>query len=145
MAKENDHEPGETVKPLPHCKALLLCEKVTQSQLTGKVTLHNLIEGFQSRIFPGRSTPFAIFLQVYDGIGRYTVSTEITDLSDGSIVGRTALQDLYFSDRLTRIQLVIPVDSVWLPRPGRYEMVVFVEGQPLASQHFQAEVENGGK
>lgn len=145
MAKENHHEHAETGKPLPHCKALLLCEKVTESQITGKVTLHNLIEAFQSRIFPGRSTPFTIFLQVYDGIGRYVVSTEITDLADGSIVARTALRDLYFPDRLTRIQLVVPVESVRLPRSGRYEMVVFVEGQPLASQHFEAEVDNGGE
>lgn len=140
MAKENDDEPAETVKPLPHCKALLLCEKVTESQLTGKVTLHNLIEGFQSRIFSGRSTRFTIFLEAYDGIGRYSLSVEFNDLSDGSTIADLALDDLDFTDRLARIQIAVPIDFVQLSVAGRYELVVFVNGEQLSSQHFEAEI-----
>jgi len=44
MPKEEPDDHLEAGKPLPHCKALLICEKVTESQPTGKITLHNLIE-----------------------------------------------------------------------------------------------------
>ncbi len=143
MTEENHHDHAETGKPLPHCKALLLCEKVTESLITGKVTLHNLIERFGSRIFPGRSTQFVAFLQVYDGIGRYALSLEVNDLTDGSTIAETRLPDLNFPDRLAKIQVMAPFEFVPLPRPSRYELVVLIDGHPLASQHFDAEVDYG--
>jgi hypothetical protein len=88
--KPGDADSG---RPLPHRNALLVCEKVTESQITGKITLHNLIEKFELRAYPGRSTRFSIFL----------------------------------------------------PRPGRYELVVFLDGRQLASQHFEAEIANGSE
>lgn len=144
MTEENHHDHAETGKPLPHCKALLLCEKVTESLITGKVTLHNLIERFEVAAFPARSTRFTIFLEVYDGIGRYEMEVEVNDLRDGSAVAAIELDDLDFPDRLTRIQVTAPVDFVPLQKPGRFELVVLVGGQPLASQYFAAEVDNGG-
>lgn len=141
-SKSPDANPG---KPLPHCKSLLICEKVTESQLSGKITLHNLIETFQVRTFPGRSTRFSVFLQVYDGIGRYPIAMRFSDLTDGSIIAETELHHLDFPDRLARIQVTVPIESVGLSQAGRYELVVFVGDQPLASQHFDAEIDDGRK
>ncbi|HQU46505.1 MAG TPA: hypothetical protein PK867_27105 [Pirellulales bacterium] len=143
MPKDNFHDRSDTGKPLSHCKAFLICEKVSESQITGKVTLHNLIEGFRCKVFPGRSTPFVAFLQVYDGIGRYPMRLELNDLGDGATLAALQLDDLDFPSRLTRIQLMAAVDFVPLPRPGRYELVLLVGGEPLATQHFQAEVDDG--
>jgi hypothetical protein len=145
MPRKKAGNHSDTGKPLPHCNALLICEKVTQSQITAKITIHNLIEKFGLRVFPGRSTPFSIFLEVYDGIGRYPITVEFNDLADGSTIAETKLHDLDFPDRLARIQVTVPVELVRLSQPGRYELVVFVGGQQLASQHFNAEVDDGGK
>ncbi|HEV3341911.1 MAG TPA: hypothetical protein VG125_16205 [Pirellulales bacterium] len=142
MAKENPDDHSETHKPLPHCKALLLCEKVTESQLTDKITLHNLIETFNLRSFPGRSTPFTIFLQVYDGIGRYPITVEVNDLTGGLTIAEIDLDDFDFPERLVMIQMTAPIDSVPLPHPGRYELVIVLDGQPLARQYFVAEVDH---
>lgn len=145
MTEENQQDHTKSSRPLPHCKALLLCEKVTESVITGKITLHNLIEAFQSRVFPGRSTRFVAFLQVYDGIGRYALSVEINDLTDGSTIAETRLPDLDFPDRLATIHVMAPFEFVPLPRPGRCELVVLIDGHPLASQHFNAEVDYGDR
>ena len=104
MPKETSQDQPETGKPLPHCKALLLCEKVTESQITGKITLHNLIEKFRLRAFPGRSNRFTIFLQVYDGIGRYAMTLEVNDLADGSSLAVIEVDDLDFPDRLLKFR-----------------------------------------
>ena len=141
MAKEKTDEHAEAGKPLPHCKALLLCEKVTESQLTEKITLHNLIETFGLRSFPGRSTPFVIFIELYDGIGRYKLTIEVHDLSDDSMVAHTTYGNLEFPERLTRIVVTIPIDFVQLPRPGRYELVALANGQEIGRQYFDVEVE----
>ncbi|HVA48774.1 MAG TPA: hypothetical protein VNH11_20580 [Pirellulales bacterium] len=68
---------------------------------------------------------------------------EINDLTDGSTIAETRLDDLDFPDRLAKIQVMVPFEFVPLPRPGRYELVVLVDGQPLASQQFDAEVDHG--
>jgi hypothetical protein len=144
MSKELSRDHSDAGKPLPHCKALLFCEKVTEIQITEKITLHNLIEKFAVPGFPGRSTRFTVFLQVYDGIGRYSLAVEFMDLADGSTIAGAKLDDLDFPDRLTKIQVMVPFDFVRLSRPGRYEVVVLVDGEPLARQHFDAEVDDGG-
>jgi hypothetical protein len=140
MSKEHP----ERSKPLPHCKALLLCEKVTESQLTGKTTLHNLVRQFALPRFPGRSTPFTIFLELYDGTGRYSVRLQFNSLVDDSTIAETSVDDLDFLGRLAKIQVTVPVEYVRLSQPGRYELVVFLDEQPLASQYFDAELGDGG-
>lgn len=142
MAEEN-LGPRSGGRPLPHCKVMLLCEKVTESQLSGKITLHNLIDSFTLRSFSGRSTRFAIFVQAYDGIGRYRITVEINNLADGSTVAQGEADDLDFPARLATIQLVAPFEFVNLPQPGRYEVVVLSDGEPFAQQHFDAEVDDG--
>jgi hypothetical protein len=57
-------------KPLPQCKAFLLCDKVSQDETTAQLTLHKLIETLRFPIFPADSVPFVVFMQLYDGIGR---------------------------------------------------------------------------
>lgn len=141
MSNEEPNNSAEVGKPLPHCRALLICEKVTESQLTEKITLHNLIEKFSLRSFPGRSTPFVIFIQLYDGIGRYKLTIEVHDLSDDSMVARTTYGNLEFPERLTRMVVTIPIDFVQLPRPGRYELVALANGQEIGRQYFDFEVE----
>lgn len=143
MSKENPRDQADPGKPLPHCKALLICEKVSVSQITGAVSLHNIVERFRLRVFPGRSNRFTIFLQVYDGIGRYSMVVGFNDLADDSTIAEIKFDDLDFPDRLAKIDITIPLDFVQLPRPGRYELVIFVDGQPLARQHFDAEADDG--
>lgn len=140
MSNKDPNDDAEAGKPLPHCKALLICEKMTESQLTEKITLHNLIENFGLRAFPGRSTPFVIFIQLYDGIGRYKLTIEVHDLSDDSMVARTTYGDLEFPERLTRMVVTIPIDFVQLPRPGRYELVALANGQDVGRQYFDVEM-----
>jgi hypothetical protein len=39
----------------------------------------------------------------------------------------------------------MPVQSVGLPRAGRYDVIALVRGEELARQYFIAEAENGEK
>jgi hypothetical protein len=142
MPNENPRDDPDPIKPLPHCKALLLCERVTEHRVTGALTLRNLIESFRIPAYTRNSTPFAIFVQLYDGIGRYHLTIEVYDLSDDSNVARATFADLDFPERLAKIDAVIPVDAVWLPRPGRYEVLVLADRRELSRQSFVAEIKN---
>jgi hypothetical protein len=109
---------------------------------TGELSLHRLIERFRLRVFPAASTPFMVFVQLYDGIGRYRVTMALNALDDDTSVAWAALPDVDFPDRLAKMEMIIPVDSVLLPRPGRYELIVLLDGQELARQHFDAETDD---
>lgn len=129
-------------KPLPHCRAILLCEDVGEDPATGELSLHKLVERFRMPVFPAPSRPFVVFVQLYDGIGRYRVNMEVNALDDDTSVARATLPDLDFPDRLAKIDMMIPVKSVFVPRPGRYELIVLLDGQELARQHFDAETDD---
>jgi hypothetical protein len=70
------------------------------------------------------------------------MTMEVNALDDDTSVAKATLADLDFPDRLARIDVVIPVDFIHLPRAGRYELVVSVDGQELARQYFDAELEH---
>lgn len=137
----NDSGSQSGGRPLPHCKAMLLCEKVSESRINRALTLHSLIDVFQLSGFPNYSGPFAVFLQLYDGIGQYHLTLEISDLADDTSVSRTWLAELEFPERLAKIDVVVPIESVHLPRPGRYELVVLADSQELSRQYFRAETD----
>ncbi len=119
-------------KPPPHCKALLLCRKTSEDATTGELTLHHLVETLYCTGFPGRAWPFNVFAQLYDGIGGYELEVRVHDLVDGAIIAHGTLRNLEFPERLAKMDLVVPIQSMHLPHPGRYELVIFANGHELA-------------
>ncbi|HEX7375922.1 MAG TPA: hypothetical protein VF278_02365 [Pirellulales bacterium] len=129
-------------KPLPHCKALLICKQVTQDDETQAISLLHLIESVGQRSIPGPTGPFVVFMQLYDGIGRYRLSMEANALDDDANVAKATVGHIDFPERLAKMDIAIPVDSIFVPQSGRYELVVFVDGQELARQYFNVEVQD---
>lgn len=86
-----------------------------------------------------------IFLQLYDGIGEYGLSIALHNLSDNTSIAAPILVSLDFPERLAKMDVAFPVASLRLPRPGRYELAVLLDGQELAPQIFEAEVEDGDR
>lgn len=130
-------------KPLPQCKAFLICKKVGVDDATGEFSLSKLINTLRFPAFPAEAGPFAIFLQLYDGIGRYELSVELRDLADDISVARASFSSLDFPERLVKMELALPITSLRLPRPGRYEIAVLFDGREVATQFIDAEVSDG--
>lgn len=130
-------------KPLPQCKAFLLCEEVAEDEVTGQLSLNRLIEILRFPTFPAESMPFVIFVQLYDGIGRYQFDVELRNLSDNTSVAATASSSLDFPQRLVKMDIMLPVEFLRLPHAGRYEFAVLLDGEELVTQAIVAELENG--
>ena len=142
MADEGSSPPGRS-KPLPQCKALLICEDVFEDEVSGQYILHKLIDVLRFSAFPGDSEPFAIFFQLYDGIGRYEVGIQFYDVSRGESTSSMVISQLDFTERFAKIDVALPVDSLRLPRPGQYELLLLLDGRELATQTLNAELEDG--
>lgn len=129
-------------KPLPHCKAFLICEEVGIDELTGRFNLYRLLNSLRFLDFPAQIPPLAMFLQLYDGIGQYGLSVELRNLSDDTSVTAEIFSDVEFPERLVNMELVVPIDLMRLPHSGRYEIAILLDGQELATQFIDAEVAN---
>lgn len=130
-------------KPLPQCKAFLICEEFGVDNRTGQFDLYRLVNALSYSSFPAEAPPLVIYLQLYDGIGRYELSLELRNLADDSSVTAEIFSHLEFPDRLVKMELVLPIESIRLPRAGRYEIAILFDGRELATQFIDAEVANG--
>ncbi len=143
MRKDSTGGTSRGGKPPPHCKSLLLCRETSEDATTGELTLRHLVETLYCTEFPGWTPPFSVFAQLYDGIGGYEWEIRVQDLVDGAIIARGTHGHLEFPERLAKMYLIVPIRSMRLPHPGRYELVVFANGDELARQYFDAEAYDG--
>lgn len=97
--------------PPPKCKAILLCERTIIEAGTGKVSLIGLFEKFTLSELPGQIVPFTVYLQLTDGIAQhdYEISVELHDLNNDTIIARASGPKVKWGDRLSRINLFMPV------------------------------------
>jgi hypothetical protein len=130
-------------KPLPQCKAFLICEEAEVDDVTRQFNLYGLVNSLAFSSFPAEVPPLVIFLQLYDGIGRYELSAELRDLAGGIAVAAEAFTSVVFPERLVKMEMALPIKSLRLPRPGRYELALLFDAQELATQLLDAEVANG--
>ncbi|HVC98797.1 MAG TPA: hypothetical protein VND64_34350 [Pirellulales bacterium] len=82
---------------------------------------------------------FTVFAQLVDGIGSYAVSLEVRDLLDGEVAARTHIGDVAFPERPAQMDVIVPDVSVLIPHAGRYDLVLFANGQELDRQFFDVE------
>lgn len=132
--------PPESKKPLPKCKALLLCDRCIIEERTHRISLINVFGTFRLASLPGRSPEFAVFVQLVDGIGRYQLEIQIVDLEHDRIIGRTNATVVEFPVRLMKRNIVIAVRSLTLPHPGKFDVIVLGDGDEIERQSFTVQL-----
>lgn len=136
MAKKKAKPRGAV--PPPNCKAILLCEQTIIEAGTGKVSLIGLFDGFVVPQAPGVIRPFTVYLHLTDGIAghEYEITVEIHDLSNDTVVARATGPKVRWGDRLSRLNLLIPVPPMHVQHAGAYDFVVFANQQEIDRQKF---------
>ncbi len=119
------------VKPPPKCKAILLCESIWREEGTRKVSLMGLINSQTLASFPGRTKPMRLFLHLVDGIGEYDTSVEFHDLAEDRIIARGKGRPIRFHSRLDPVQEFFVLPPLLIPHAGKYDVVVFANGQEV--------------
>jgi hypothetical protein len=59
----------------------VLCEQAIEDQVTGEFSLFHVKHTFRFARFPASTPPFAVFVQLYDGIGVCNLVIEVRDLA----------------------------------------------------------------
>ena len=122
----------------PECKAILLCERSSVLEHSGRITARGIFNTLPLPIFPGHTPPFTVFVQLVDGVGRYQIVVEIHDLREDRVIASTPEIRLEFPDRLASLTVLIPILPLPVEHPGRYDVLVLANGQEIDRQQFIA-------
>ena len=141
MAKKRT---GKGRIPPPKCKAILLCDQTILEAGTGKVSIIGIHDNWFATQFPCLTRPFMAFLQLTDGVGKYAISVEVHDLHTDQIIAQARIAEVVFPERVTKINLMIPVPPLPLQHAGSYDFVVLADGQEIDRQQFQVVQITGG-
>lgn len=138
MAKKRPKSPKGR-KPLPRCKAILLCDQVIIDAITRKNSLIGIFETFFVPHFPGNSSTFTAFLQLVDGIGKYDLHIEIHDLQQNSVIARMGPFPIEFPERVNKAVFMFTILPFPLPHAGSYDFVVTADGEDIDRQKFDVQ------
>ena len=122
---------------------MLLCNQTIIEAETGKLSIIGIFDNIEMDRFPGWFPIFTAFLQLTDGIGAYKITIEVWDLQRGEVLASVTSTGIEFDDRADKVNLMIPVPSLLLQHPGRYDVVVLTDGQEIDRQQFVAERPEG--
>jgi hypothetical protein len=127
-----------TGRPLPQCKAILLCEKPLFDPATRRTSLIGIIEDVRLPDLPERMPPFTAFLQLTGGVGRYDVAAELHDLQRDIVLARSPAVTIEWEDedRLSKMNLFLSVPSLMMAFDGDYDLIVLADGEEIDRQRF---------
>jgi hypothetical protein len=122
---------------LPLVTSMVFCEQAIVEEQTRKVSL---IHCFTVRYFNKFPTPphgMMVLVQFADGMGQGHLELVLTDLKkDRALARRTAR--LLLTSSLQPGRFLCRFDELVLPRSGRFEFLLTIDGQMVAQHTFHA-------
>jgi hypothetical protein len=118
--------------PAPIVKAILVCDYVICEQGTNKKSCIGIFHRIHAREFPCRHGQLAIYASITDAAGEYEFRLTLVDLADGGEIGKGTTPPLTIPDRLSTAELSFQLQNIVFPHPGKYDFVLYANGEPLA-------------
>ncbi|MFI5458534.1 MAG: DUF6941 family protein [Isosphaerales bacterium] len=123
----------------PVCKAILLCDDVSRDPATAKTTISGIFDTFIVPSFPGSTSPCKLFLFLAEASGRWTISAQIQDPSQGVILFKSpGAGEFGDPEGPGKGELCLPVSALRFERAGTYDMVVFAGDNEIGRLEFNA-------
>jgi hypothetical protein len=132
-------------KPLPGCKAILLCERTVVESGSGKMSLIGLIGSLSLPAFPARTKPMRLFLHLVAGIGDYDITVQVHDLAEDRVVFKAKALRISFPDRLMPRKLIFSMPGLPITHAGRYDVIVFGNGKEIDRQQIRITARASGE
>ena len=116
----------------PVVNAMLLCEHVHRDSMSGKHTLFAVFDEVEVRAFPVEIESFAVYLNLTNMRGRYSVDFRwLLGDTEEELARVGALDPFEVSDPLSRVELVILGGGLPIHGPGRYVLRLDANGRHL--------------
>jgi hypothetical protein len=125
-------------KPPPVCKAILMCNRAEIDPMTRRFNLEGVLDTLAMTPSPGPTAPFVVFMLLTGSEGEQGVWVEVHDLKDGAIIGRTPPIAVAFPGRADYIFVKIECPPIFLPSPGRYDLLARCDDGDIDRLRFNA-------
>lgn len=107
--------------PVPTLVSLLLCDTVIQDAVTSKKSLIGMFVQVNAVAFP-TTVNLALFARLTDAEGKYRFRTDVVNLNeDKTVLSLPPTVDLEAKDQLAFVELVMQIQGLPIPSPGKYE------------------------
>src|ERR1035438_7938278 len=111
------------MRPTPRCASTVLYGQVVFDKNTMMPSLVNVFFSFKIQGPPGQSPPFALLVQLTDGLGDYELAAELRDLDAGESMVRLANR-VPLTDRLEKANVTFAFNPVVFAHYGRCDLIV---------------------
>jgi hypothetical protein len=118
-------------RPIVH--GFFVCREVFKDQRTGEHILLGPSIHFSIREFPWR-LPVMGFLQMVDAHGNYQFTASLLDPEEEQVWHWSAERVVHHPEPLFPNQLIFHDWVLKVPRPGRYRLELFANGEELLTQ-----------
>jgi hypothetical protein len=115
----------------PIAVGLLLCQEVIVEERTRNVTLVNSFGRLGLKTFPSPPQQFTVQAVLADGLGEVRFELVISSLDNLEPIYTRSWRTT-FTDPLREVRHLIRVGSCSFPAPGRYQVGLLAENEPVA-------------
>jgi hypothetical protein len=122
--------------PSPALKSLLLCDQIIQEAGTQKKSLIGVFHNIQAANFPATHPSLALYANLTDAAGSYTIEVRIVHLDTGNDLAKAVLPTLQWADRLAPAEICLQMQLLRFPVPGKYEVQLLANGELVGTRDF---------
>ena len=123
--------------PLPLGQSFVICREIIQIPRGGVVCLIGPIEGVVAGSFPAE-IPLSVYAQMSDARGRYEISLQLVDDQGDVVWTWSETATVEEEDPLQTHTIHFRDALVSFPRPGRYDLVIVANGEPMVQHAVRA-------
>src|SRR5262245_536436 len=119
--------------PVPVCRSIILCQGILQDARTQTTSLIGLVQNVRGIQFPTVGQ-FSIYSRWANGHCDYRIEVQLRD-AEGAIVWKHAFpQSCPMTDPLTPCELSFHDLKIYIPGPGRFDLVLFANGEEVGRE-----------
>jgi hypothetical protein len=119
--------------PLPSAQSFLTCHEIFRGQRTGTTALIGATSHVPVAHFPAH-VRLAVYAEFTGGHGRYQPRLCLHDAAREVVWGWAAADPFEYRDPLLPAEVVFNDLTLAVPRPGRYSLVLLLNGQEAAAR-----------
>jgi hypothetical protein len=127
--------------PSPVCKCLLLCRQIITDAQTGELLLLGPTPEIHAVVFP-TTIELSVFARWTAVQGSYIVEMQLQDLEGKVLWHHREEPALENYDPLKVCNLTLHRKRIYMPRPGKFEIVMLANGVEIARDVFFAHMLN---
>jgi hypothetical protein len=121
--------------PTPVVKTFLLCREIFQDAISREYILVAPYVDIASPQFPFVA-PVNLYSQMTGLRGRYQLTLQVQDLENNVVWSHVMPQLFEHHDALRTCVLAFVRMAAWIPKPGKYDLVLLANGQDVARYAF---------